>query len=492
MKPPALLDAPLAPDLASTADETSSATENPVAGIDQAVGDFTYDVKYEFDAGSGLNENVIRYISDVKKEASWILDFRLKAYETFLEKPMPTHWATKDLESIDFQKIRYYLSQGQKPKRTWEEVPDDIKRTFERLGIPEQERKFLAGVEAQFDSEAAYSNVKDIVAKQGVIFCNSTEALREHPEIFRKWFGKVIPTGDNKFSALNSAVFSGGSFIYVPPGVKVAMPLQAYFRINAENFGQFERTLIIADEGAEVTYMEGCTAPKFSTSTLHSAVVELVALKGAKIQYITVQNWAPNVFNLVTKRAIAMEDAEVKWIDCNIGSRLTMKYPGVVLKGKRARGEVVSIALANDGQHQDTGAKMIHAADDTTSLIVSKSISVGQGRATYRGVVHIPKHLKGCKNNTECDALLINTNSRTDTYPAIVVRGDTHAVQHEASVSKVSEDMIFYMQQRGLTEAQAMSLAVNGFVNDLVRQFPMEYSVELKRLIDLEMEGSVG
>ena len=487
MIPPSDLLAP--PDAAL---ETEFNNENPTVGIDQSAGNFQYDVKYAFDAGSGLNEGVIRYISEVKKEASWILDFRLKAYQIFLDKPMPTHWATKDLENIDFQKIRYYLSQGTTPKRTWDEVPEDIKRTFERLGIPEQERKFLAGVEAQFDSEAAYSNVKDIVAKQGVIFCNSTEALREHPEIFRKWFGKVIPTGDNKFSALNSAVFSGGSFIYVPKGVKVAMPLQAYFRINAENFGQFERTLIIADEGAEVTYMEGCTAPKFSTSTLHSAVVELVALKGAKIQYITVQNWANNVFNLVTKRAIAMEDAEVKWIDCNIGSRLTMKYPGVILKGKRARGEVISIALANDGQHQDTGAKMVHAADDTTSVIVAKSISVGQGRSTYRGVVHIPKHLKGCKNNTECDALLINSNSRTDTYPAIVVRGDTHAVQHEASVSKVSEDMIFYMQQRGLTEAQAMSLAVNGFINDLVRQFPMEYSVELKRLIDLEMEGSVG
>ena len=491
MKPPSDLLAPPDALLESEAD-TSVAMENPTVGIDQTAGDFTYDVKYAYDAGSGLSEDTIRYISDVKKEASWILDFRLKAYQTFLSKPMPTHWATKDLENIDFNKIRYYLSQGTKPKRTWDEVPDDIKKTFERLGIPEQERKFLAGVEAQFDSEAAYSNVKDIVAKQGVIFCNSTEALREHPELFRKWFGKVIPTGDNKFSALNSAVFSGGSFIYVPKGVKVAMPLQAYFRINAENFGQFERTLIIADEGAEVTYMEGCTAPKFSTSTLHSAVVELVALKGAKIQYITVQNWANNVFNLVTKRAIAMEDAEVKWIDCNIGSRLTMKYPGVILKGKRARGEVISIALANDGQHQDTGAKMVHAADDTTSVIVAKSISVGQGRSTYRGVVHIPKHLKGCKNNTECDALLINSNSRTDTYPAIVVRGDTHAVQHEASVSKISEDMIFYMQQRGLTEAQAMSLAVNGFVNDLVRQFPMEYSVELKRLIDLEMEGSVG
>ncbi len=466
--------------------------ENPALGIDQAAGDFSYDVSYAYDAGVGLNENTVRYISSVKKEAPWILDFRLNALKTFLAKPLPTHWATRDLENVEFDKIRYYLSQGQKPKRTWDEVPDDIKKTFERLGVPEQERKFLAGVEAQFDSEAAYSNIKDIVAKQGVIFLNSTAALREHPEIFRKFFGKVIPTGDNKFSALNSAVFSGGSFIYVPKGVKVAQPLQAYFRINAENFGQFERTLIIADEGSEVTYMEGCTAPKFSTSTLHSAVVELVALKGAKIQYITVQNWAPNVFNLVTKRGVAHEDAEIKWIDCNIGSRLTMKYPGVVLKGRRARGEVISIALANDGQHQDTGAKMIHAADETTSTIISKSISVGQGRATYRGQVHMGKHLKNCKNNTECDALLINTNSRTDTYPAITVRGDTHAVQHEASVSKVNEEQIFYMQQRGLTEAQAMSLAVNGFVNDLVRQFPMEYSVELKRLIDLEMEGSVG
>jgi Fe-S cluster assembly protein SufB len=471
---------------------TPTEEANPVGGIDQSAGNFSYDVKYAFDAGTGLSDKTVEFISETKKEAPWIREFRLNALKTFLAKPLPTHWATKDLENIHFDKIRYYLSSGQKPKRTWEEVPDDIKRTFERLGIPEQERKFLAGVEAQFDSEAAYSNIKEAVSKQGVIFVNSTEGLREHPEIFRKWFGKVIPTGDNKFSALNSAVFSGGSFIYVPPGVKVSHPLQAYFRINAENFGQFERTLIIADEGSEVTYMEGCTAPKFSTSTLHSAVVELVALKGAKIQYITVQNWAANVFNLVTKRGLAHEEAEIKWIDCNIGSRLTMKYPGVVLKGRKSRGEVLSIALANDGQHQDTGAKMIHAADETTSNIVAKSISVGHGRSTYRGIVHIPRHLKGCKNNTECDALLINSSSRTDTYPAITVRGDRHAVQHEASVSKVSEEQIFYMQQRGLTEAQAMSLSVNGFVNELARQFPMEYSVELKRLIDLQMEGSVG
>ena len=470
-------------------DETAA---SPVAGIDQTAGDFKYDVKYDFDAGSGLSERTVRYISDVKKEDPWIREFRLNALRAFMAKPLPTHWATRDLENLNFDKIRYYLSQGTKPKRTWDEVPADIKMTFERLGVPEQERRFLAGVEAQFDSEAAYSNIKDAVSKQGVIFLNSSEALRTHPEIFRRWFGKVIPTGDNKFSALNSAVFSGGSFIYVPPGVKVLHPLQAYFRINAENFGQFERTLIIVDEGSELTYMEGCTAPKFSTSTLHSAVVELVALKGAKIQYITVQNWAPNVYNLVTKRGLAHEEAEIKWIDCNIGSRLTMKYPGVVLKGRKSRGEVISIALANDGQHQDTGAKMVHAADETTSSIVAKSISVGQGRSTYRGLVHIPRRLKGCKNNTECDALLINTNSRTDTYPSITVRGQDHAVQHEASVSKVSDEMIFYMQSRGLTKAQAMSLAVNGFVNDLVSQFPMEYSVELKRLIDLEMEGSVG
>ncbi|MBC2601395.1 Fe-S cluster assembly protein SufB [Puniceicoccus vermicola] len=460
--------------------------------IDRDKGNFRYDVKYQYDAGTGLTEDTIDYISEAKGEEQWINEFRKRALKVFNRMPMPTHWATKDLENIVFENIRYYLSQGQMPSRSWEDVPDEVKQTFERLGIPEQERKFLAGVEAQFDSEAAYSHMKDALEKDGVIFVGSSEGLKKYPHIFKKFFGKVIPTNDNKFSALNSAVFSGGSFIYVPPGVKVSQPLQAYFRINAESFGQFERTLIIADEGSEVTYMEGCTAPKFETSTLHSAVVELVALKNAKIQYITVQNWSNNVFNLVTKRAWAEEGAEVKWIDCNIGSRLTMKYPGVVLKGRKARGEVISIALANDGQHQDTGAKMVHQADETTSNIISKSISVGQGRSTYRGLVQMPDHLKGCKNNTECDALLINTNSRTDTYPAINVQGNGNSVQHEASVSKVSAEQIFYMMQRGLSEGEAMSLAVNGFVNDLVRQFPMEYSVELKRLIDMEMEGSVG
>ena len=460
--------------------------------VDYEKGNFSFPEDYTYDAGTGLNEETVAYISKVKNEAEWVKEFRLKALEIFNKKPMPTHWASKDLENIVFENIRYYLSKGQKPSRTWDEVPDDVKETFERLGIPEQERKFLAGVEAQFDSEAAYSRMKEDLEKEGVIFVGSTEGLEKYPEIFRPYFGKVIPSADNKFSALNSAVFSGGSFIYVPKGVKLKQPLQAYFRINAENFGQFERTLIIADEGAEITYMEGCTAPKFETATLHSAVVELVALKNAKIQYITVQNWSNNVFNLVTKRAHAEENAEVKWIDCNIGSCLTMKYPGVVLKGRKARGEVLSIALANDGQHQDTGAKMIHLADDTSSNIISKSISIGKGRSTYRGQVHMPKHLKNCKNNTECDALLINTNSRTDTYPAITTRGNGNTVQHEASVSKVSAEQIFYMMQRGLSEGEAMSLAVNGFVNDLLKAFPMEYSVELKRLIDMEMEGSVG
>ncbi len=471
---------------------SETATVQQVALEKDDVGNFSYPEKHKYDAGYGLTKDTIDYISKVKDEPAWVNEFRHKALEVFESKPMPTNWATEDLDNIEFDKIRYYLSDGAKPKRSWDEVPPEVLETFDRLGVPEQERAFLAGVEAQYDSEAAYSNVKEALAEEGVIFVTCSEGLKEHEEIFRPWFGKVIPTGDNKFSALNSAVMSGGSFIYIPKGVKVKHPLQAYFRINSENFGQFERTLIIADEGSEVMYMEGCTAPKFETATLHSAVVELVAMKGAKIQYVTVQNWSSNVYNLVTKRGLAHEDAEIRWIDCNIGSRLTMKYPGVIMKGERARGEVVSIALANDGQHQDTGAKMIHAANHTTSNVVSKSISVGEGRSTYRGQVHIPKHLKGCKNNTECDALLINPKSRTDTYPAISVKGNQHVTQHEASVSQVSEEMLFYMQQRGLNEAQAMSLAVNGFINDLVSEFPMEYSVELKRLIDLEMEGSVG
>ena len=449
-------------------------------------GNFSYPEDYDLDAGYGLNAGVVDYISNVKDEADWLRDFRQRALKVFEDKPMPTHWASRDLENIHFQNIRYYLAKKQRATRRWEDVPDDVKRTFERLGIPEKERKFLAGVEAQFDSEAAYSNIKDEVAKDGVIFVNSTEGLREHPELFRKWFGKVIPTGDNKFSALNSAVFSGGSFIYVPPGVKVRHPLQAYFRINAEQFGQFERTLIIVDEGAEVTYMEGCTAPKFDTATLHSAVVEIIAKPGSRIRYSTVQNWSNSVYNLVTKRAVAMEHATVEWLDGNIGSQLTMKYPSVMLVGEGARGEVMSIAYAQDGQHQDTGAKMIHVAPGTTSRIIAKSISKGLGRSTYRGLV------RSAKSSVDCDALLLDRNSRTDTYPYIEVDEDSASVGHEARVSKVSEQQMFYLMQRGIEESEALALIVNGFIEPITKQLPLEYAVELNRLIELEMEGSVG
>lgn len=455
-------------------------------------GEFSFPENHRFDAGYGLTEATIDYICDAKGEPDWLREFRKDALRKFNEMPMPTHWAPEGINDLDFDKIRYYLAHGTAPYKDWNEVPDDVKRTFERLGVPEQERAFLAGVDAQYDSETAYNNMREELSKKGVIFVNSTEGLKEYEHIFRPWFGKVIPVTDNKFSALNHAAFSGGSFIYVPKGVKLEQPLQAYFRINSESMGQFERTLIIADEGAELMYMEGCTAPKYDSATLHSGVVELVALKGAKIQYVTVQNWATNVYNLVIQRGLAMEDAEIRWIDCNIGSGLTMKYPAVVLKGRRARGEVVSISLAHDGQLQDTGARMIHAAPETTSNIVAKSISIGRGRASYRGEVNVLKGMKGCRNSTECDALLINPASRTDTYPAISVHGNDSAVQHEASVSQVDEEMLFYLQQRGLTRAQAMSLAVNGFINDLVKEFPMEYSVELRRLIDLEMEDSVG
>ncbi|MDR0742401.1 MAG: Fe-S cluster assembly protein SufB [Puniceicoccales bacterium] len=464
--------------------------DNLHQSIDAA--NFHYDIDYKYDAGVGLHEQTIDYISDVKNDAPWIREFRKTALKKFHEISLPRWVTNRDVRDLDFSAIRYYLANDQLPQMSWEKVPQDVKTTFERLGVPEKERKFFAGVEAQFDSESAYSRIKEDLSKQGVIFVNSTEGLNKFPEIFRKYFGTVVPITDNKFSALNSAVFSGGSFIYVPKNVQVKQPLQAYFRINSERFGQFERTLIIVDEGAEVTYLEGCTAPKFETSTLHSAVVEIIALKNAKIQYITVQNWSNNVFNLVTKRGVAHENAEIKWIDCNIGSRLTMKYPAIYLAGKYAKGEVLSIAVAADGQIQDTGAKMIHLADNTSSNIVSKSVSFGGGMASYRGVVNISKNLKGCKNNTVCDALLINPTSKTATFPKINVSGNKNIVQHEASVSKISEEQIFYMQQRGIPEAQAVSLSVNGFINDLVREFPMEYSIEMKRLIDMQTEKAIG
>ena len=371
-------------------------------------------------------------------------------------------------------------------------MPDDVKQTFERLGIPEQERKFLAGVEAQFDSEAAYSRMKDDLSKEGVIFVGSTEGLREHPEIFRKWFGKVIPTADNKFSALNTAVWSGGSFIYVPKGVHVEMPVQAYFRINAKNMGQFERTLIIADEGSSIHYVEGCTAPTYSTDSLHSAVVELIALPGSHIRYSTVQNWSANVYNLVTKRAIAHENATVEWVDGNIGSKLTMKYPAVILKGEGAHAEVISVAYSGKGQHQDAGAKIHHLASNTTSKILSKSISKDGGRGSYRGMVQVAKKAENCKVNVVCDALILDEESRSDTYPTMEISNPTCRSEHEASVSKVSDDQVFYLMARGHSEEEALALIVNGFFEPFTRELPMEYAVELNKLMALEMEGSIG
>ncbi|MDR2372228.1 MAG: Fe-S cluster assembly protein SufB [Puniceicoccales bacterium] len=446
--------------------------------------DFHFDMPYALDAGIGLNRDTVEYISTVKDEDPWLRAFRLRALETFLAIPMPEVLKPHGIDDLNFDKIRYYLANNTGSQRSWDDVSPEVKTTFDRLGIPEREQKFLAGIEAQFDSEAAYNRIQDTLTKEGVIFVDSAVGLKKYPEIFRKYFTSVVPIGDNKFSALNSAVFSGGSFIFVPKGVKVKQPLQAYFRINAQNFGQFERTLIVVDEEAEVTYMEGCTAPRFETTTLHSAVVELIALKNSKIQYITVQNWSNNVYNLVTKRSIAHENAEIRWIDCNIGSKLTVKYPAILLAGKKSRGEVLSIALAADQQIQDTGARMIHLANGTTSNIISKSISKGNGLASYKGVVHVNENLEGCKNNTQCDALLIDSCSQSDTYPKITVHGNKNNIQHEASVSKIDEERLYYLQQRGISKGQATSLCVNGFVNELIQEFPLEYSVELKHLID--------
>jgi Fe-S cluster assembly protein SufB len=436
----------------------------------------------KFDAGYGLTRR--------RSTTDWVREFRHKALKVFRDKPMPTHWATKDLENIDFDEIRYYLSDGQKPKRSWDEVPDDVLETFERLGIPSRSASSSPASRPSSTPRPPTPTSRKLT-KQGVIFVNSTEGLKEHEEIFRPWFGKVIPTGDNKFSALNSAVFSGGSFIYVPPGVKVKHPLQAYFRINSENFGQFERTLIIADEGSEVMYMEGCTAPKFETATLHSRWSNWSPSRARRSSTSPCRTGASNVFNLVTKRGLAHGGCRGP-LD-RLQHRLAPDHeiPRRHHERPRARGEVISIALANTGQHQDTGAKMIHAADETTSNIVSKSISVGKGRATYRGQVHIPKHLKGCKNNTECDALLINTNSRTDTYPAITVRGNRTPPSTRPASPRSAPRRSSTCSSAASMKARPCRLAVNGFINDLVREFPMEYSVELKRLIDLEMEGSV-
>jgi len=438
----------------------------------------------------GLTKDTVREISQMKEEPEWMLDFRLRAYDVFMKKPMP-QWGG-DLNKIDFQNIYYYAKASEKTEKNWDDVPDDVKNTFDKLGIPEAEKKFLAGVGAQYESEVVYHNLRKDLADQGVLFLDTDSALKEQPEIFKKYFGKIIPPEDNKFSALNSAVWSGGSFIYIPPGVKVDMPLQAYFRINAENIGQFERTLIIADEGSEVHYIEGCTAPVYSSESLHSAVVELVAHKDAKLRYTTIQNWSNDVYNLVTKRAYAYEGATVEWIDGNIGSKLTMKYPGIYLMGRKAYGETLSIAFAGKNQHQDTGAKMVHLAPDTTSKITSKSVSRANGRSTYRGLLRVRKGATNVKSTVRCDALLLDDTSKTDTYPYMEINQEDATVTHEATVGKIGDEQIFYLMSRGFTEEEALSLIVNGFMEPFTKELPMEYAVELNRLIKLEMDNSVG
>ncbi|MFN3412965.1 MAG: Fe-S cluster assembly protein SufB [Thermoanaerobaculum sp.] len=453
---------------------------------------FSDPVEYFARAPKGINHEVVEMISRLKGEPEWMRQLRHKALDIFFAKPMPS-WGNQELLGrIDFDNITYYARATERAEKSWDDVPENIKRTFDRLGIPEAERKFLAGVSAQYESEVVYHSVKKELEEQGVIFLDMDSGLREYEDIVRQYFGTVIPPNDNKFAALNTAVWSGGSFIYVPPGVEVAIPLQAYFRINAERMGQFERTLIIADEGAKVHYIEGCTAPVYSSSSLHSAVVELIAKKGAHIRYTTIQNWSHNVYNLVTKRAMAFEDAVVEWVDGNLGSLLTMKYPCVVLRGERAHGEILSIAFAGPGQHQDAGAKVIHLAPNTTSKITSKSISKDGGRASYRGLVKIRKGAQGCKTTVECDALLIGEKARTDTYPTMEIAEDDVRVEHEARVSKLGDEQLFYLRSRGLSEEQARLMIVNGFIEPFVKELPMEYAVELNRLIALEMEGSVG
>jgi Fe-S cluster assembly protein SufB len=447
---------------------------------------------YAHKHAKGIDHGVVEAISRMKKEPDWMRGFRHEALDIFFSKPMPRWGDTDMLSEIRFEDIHYYVKPMDEQGKTWEDVPDSIKNTFERLGIPEAERKFLAGVSAQYESEVVYHSMREDLQKKGIVFLDMDTALRERPDIVEKYFATVIPPADNKFAALNSAVWSGGSFIYVPPGVDVAIPLQAYFRINTQNMGQFERTLIIADRGSRVHYIEGCTAPVYSTHSLHSAVVELIAFDDAYIRYTTIQNWSNNIFNLVTKRAMAHKNATVEWVDGNIGSKLTMKFPCIYLVGEGAKGEILSIAFAGKGQHQDAGAKVIHSAPRTSSRITSKSISKGGGRASYRGMVKVYPRATGCKVSVECDALLIDRDSRSDTYPTMEVAEDAVQIEHEARVSKVSEEQIFYLMSRGLTEDEARLLIVNGFIEPFTKQLPMEYAVELNRLIELEMEGSVG
>ena len=472
----------LTPDEASLKDLGSDYTER--YGFHDAE-------NYLYKAPKGLTREVVEKISELKDEPEWMREFRLKALDYFEARPMPT-WGSPMLAEVDFDDIHYFVRASEKAERSWDDVPEDVKRTFDRLGIPEAERKFLAGVGAQYESEVVYHQVNEELEKQGVIFMDMDTALREHGDLVKEYLGTIIPPNDNKLAALNSAVWSGGSFVYVPPGVKVDQPLQAYFRINTENMGQFERTIIIADEGSYVHYVEGCTAPTYSGDSLHSAVVELIAKPGARIRYTTVQNWSNNVFNLVTKRAVAERDATVEWVDCNLGSKLTMKYPAVYLTGERAHGEILSIAFAGEGQHQDAGGKIVHAAPNTTSNIFAKSISKNGGRSSYRGLLEVAKGATGAKSKVVCDALLLDEGSRSDTYPTIRIGEDDVDVGHEATVSKVGDEQLFYLMSHGLSEEDAGKLIVNGFIEPIVKELPMEYAIEMNRLIELQMEGSIG
>jgi len=445
---------------------------------------------YVFKSSKGLNREIVEKISAMKGEPQWMLEFRLKALEHFEQRPMPT-WGG-DLSKLDLDEIYYYVKPTDKESQSWDDVPEAIKGTFDKLGIPEAERKFLAGVGAQYESEMVYHKIQAHLEEKGVIFLSIEDGLRKHPDLFREYFGTVIPIEDNKFAALNSAVWSGGSFIYIPKGVKVDLPLQAYFRLNVANIGQFERTLIIADEGSQVHYVEGCTAPMYTTDSFHSGVIEIVVKKGARVRYTTIQNWSTNVYNLVTQRALVHEDGTMEWVDANLGSKLTMKYPSCYLIGPRAHGEILSMAFAGPGQHQDAGGKVIHVAPHTSSKITSKSISKGSGRASYRGLLKVHKGAYDVRSNVVCDALLLDENARSDTYPYIEIDEDDVSVGHEASVSKVGEEQLFYLMSRGLSEEQATTMVVSGFIEPLVKELPMEYAIEMNRLIQLQMEGSIG
>ncbi|MBC8100360.1 MAG: Fe-S cluster assembly protein SufB [Armatimonadetes bacterium] len=484
MQEPVLSDKQLTTDEAGLRDMRS--------GYDETYGFHDDDVTYSFKSGKGINAALVRQISDMKSEPGWMTDLRLAAYDIFMSKPTPQWGGGGALNDIDFDDIYYYVRATDERGRDWDEVPAEIKRTFDRLGIPEAEQKFLQGVSAQYDSESVYHNIRKDLTDKGVLFLDTDSALQEHPEIMRQYFGTIIPASDNKYAALNTAVWSGGSFIYVPPGIKVDMPLQAYFRINTQNMGQFERTLIIVDKGAQIHYVEGCTAPTYSSNSLHSAVVEIIVNEGGRCRYSTIQNWSNNVYNLVTKRAIAHKNATMEWVDANLGSKLTMKYPAVVLAGEGAHGEVLSIAFAGHGQHQDAGAKITHLAPNTTSQVISKSISKDGGRASYRGLLKIMDGADNVRSNVVCDALLLDDISRSDTYPSIEVDAKNVTMGHEASVSRIGEDQLFYLMSRGMSESEANAMIVNGFLEPLVKELPMEYALEMNRLIQIQLEGTIG